>query len=159
MNPATPYAYRDSCLKGDLPSVVATFIKERADWCDGTFTAPSSAILRSDFNNDGRSDYAVYEGRFVCDSMLSLYTGNSGGDIYFFVSTPTDYISAGENAAEDARVDGDKIWLTLGGRYCGQRGEVGVDYSSAGARICERAFSWDVRKKRMSLDKTMEPKF
>ncbi|MEA1048375.1 hypothetical protein U5801_00870 [Lamprobacter modestohalophilus] len=165
-NDFTPYAYNDDCLAKNtafgvgsidknLPKTVQDHVIKLSEYCTdvgGKFMDPSPAIQSGDFNGDSKLDYAVYEGDFTCEDAFSTYGGSGGSQVSFFVSSPSGYRKAGGNAAGGVSVEGQRIWLGLCGPYCGDPNFA----SKAGAKCCERAFTWNKSKGAIILDQSIQ---
>lgn len=73
-----------------LPAEVVAFMAERSRECTadlgGTMEEPEGFLLRADFNADGRTDYAIDGGKYVCSGAYSMYCGSAGCEANLFVS-------------------------------------------------------------------------
>lgn len=140
-----------------LPAPVYTLLSGFEEECKGIggrLIGKEKALYKGNFNSDNSTDYVVYSGDLGCDISASFFTGNSGGDAYFFVSRRSTYLNAGENPAGGISVEGDKVWLSLCGIYCGDPNFAG----RASAKCCERAFTWNAKKNKMVLDQAIPPR-
>lgn len=141
-----------------LPAIIRHDVKDLNYWCSrfGGIPPSNSAFVRKvDLTGDGRLDYIVDLGRYVCDKRGSfMSSGHNGTPVRIYVGGP-------ENAARLA-YDGDshgveftithgrsRIWLRVGALACGQpRNPVTV---FAGWWFCLRPLAWNDRRKRFDF--------
>jgi hypothetical protein len=106
------------------------------------------SVNRHELNGDAFPDYLIIDGYIACPAGLSFRHGNAGTGVILWAGSEDgahrafDIIAFG--ASVEPQADGpDRVWLQLGGRYCGQDTE-GVPRSEMTG--CERPLVWDAEK-------------
>lgn len=135
-----------SFVSAKLPVVVQRAINEDAQNCrsSGGRFSYSKAIQTIDLNGDGYPDYVYDSGETVCAGGADL--GGSGGwPVTVFAGQPDGSAKeAFSNGAIGARMINGRLYLGVGGAYCGQntRGRVRAQYDN-----CIRPLQWNARRK------------
>ncbi|MBK1619830.1 hypothetical protein CKO42_15540 [Lamprobacter modestohalophilus] len=144
-------------IAAELPAPVKAQISELKSSCRGVggkLVNPKQAILSADLNGDDQPDYAIDQSALNCDGAASAFSGSGGSQVDVFVSTPSGYINAWSGGTFGAKVEQQRLWLALGGRYCGQQ----KPSSRAAAQGCYRALSWNPNKRKMVIDPKIKPR-
>lgn len=140
-------------IAGRLPHPVQAHLDDMESMCQqlgGRLKGKDRALLTADFNQDGRSDYAIAQGAVMCTAAASLFAGSGGSNVTVFVSEPSGYREVWSRGSYGARVEGRKLWLGLAGPACGY-----PETARSEARSCERALVWNASRRRMEFSEIM----
>lgn len=139
------------------PRPVAQALAEMDQLCrdnDGK-PAPSPGLLsRLDLNGDGRPDYALDQGAYVCDGAASLFSGSGGSQLLVWVSTdgPEGWLKAYEGALFELKAEHKpqpRLLLAVSGAACGQK--LKPSTSHAAESSCWRPLKWNPQMKALQL--------
>jgi hypothetical protein len=136
-----------------LPQEVAAHVQGMIDLCREVKGEPLSGPT-IEYGNlaAGLKFWAIFEDTLDCKGAATLYSGSHGSEVGVYVSAP-------DGQAKQAVVQGaygmtienidsySKIWLTVSGKLCGQRG----DPSTAELMFCERALRWDSKAQKLEF--------
>jgi hypothetical protein len=138
----------------NIPEEVAAHTKDMADTCKQAGGTPQSDPFVERGNlADGLEFWAINEGAFRCDGATgSLFSGSGGSLITVYLVQPNGHakeafaiLSYGMTIERTGKVA--KLWLKVGGRLCGQKGN-----PTHGEAIgCERPLRWDASTQKLDF--------
>ncbi|MGH0029858.1 MAG: GNA1162 family protein [Myxococcota bacterium] len=115
--------------------------------------ASLEAVETCDLDGDAYPDYLIDDARVACAAGLSFRHGNGGTGILLLKGGADDASLAAGATAFGARIEQragapDRVWLLLGGAYCGQDT---AGLSRAEMTACERPLVWDAEGRTLVL--------
>ena len=109
-----------------------------------------AGLLRSvDLNGDGVPDWVLDQGVYACNGAASLFGGSGGSSVMVWAGLSGG--GAGQpfgQAAHGAKIENGRLWLTVGGGFCGQNT---AGLSRAEMTYCERPLAWDARARKFDF--------
>ncbi len=139
----------DVTFGAGLPTPIATRLAEMARECQqvGSKADMTKAVIKADFNGDGVTDYAFWEGNAGCDGDPAMWAPTASAGL-----TATVYIGRKSGAVQkvwsDENVSGlvyikHALIVTLGGVECGGRaGVTAAETITCERQIVYRAGKW-----------------
>ena len=111
------------------------------------------ATYRFDFDGDGRRDWVIDEGKFLCDGAWSIYRGSQGDAqvlVYVVRRNGSAFLAFRHGALGLFHgANGKRIYIGVGGPLCGQR--VTPATSRADMIRCRRPLVWNAAKSRVEF--------
>ena len=123
--------------------------------------ASLDSVAVHDLNGDAYPDYVIDDSQVACAAGFSFRHGNGGTGYMLMVGGPDGARMAANALAFGLRVEErssepDRVWVQLGGAYCGQDTE---GLSRAEMIGCERALEWEAESGRLVLGPMDEARF
>lgn len=147
-----------------LPDSVVTEVDRLIAECEYDDTKVSAeerqasldSVESYDLNGDAFTDYLIVDWSVACPIGVSYRHGNAGTGVIIMAGSADGAQVAGNAIAHGVRVEArsgapDRVWLLLGGGYCGQDTQ-GVPRSEM--QSCERPLEWNAERAEFMLAPT-----
>lgn len=144
-----------------LPDAVATHVSRMAADCTqvrGQFAV--GPAIKHGYLDAGPEYWAVDEAGARCEGAATLFSGRGGSQVVVYVSrhggAPEHAFESGSYGMTiEQQGDRSNIWITVGGKLCGQAG----DPVFAETTSCERSLKWDAASETIKLAPLSEAHF
>lgn len=123
---------------GALPPPVQAHVDKDLKDCD-THDAKfeKGFMTRRDINSDGKEDFILDYGHFICGGMRSTYCGSAGCSTTIFASTATGYNKVFDDNVQDIK------FRTIKGRPAMVLGLHGSSCGKVGSAACGEVLYWN----------------
>jgi hypothetical protein len=143
------------------PEAVATHVRDMAAECTqvhGEFAAGPG--IEHGHLDAGPEYWAVDEAGAQCKGAETVFSGQGGSQIIVYLSrhggSPEHAFESGSYGMTIERSgDRSRIWITVGGKLCGQSGEPAF----ADIMSCDRSLKWDAASETLKLAPLSEARF
>ena len=136
-----------------VPEEVEGHMKRMADACKDVGGTPlPDRFTEQVIFADGVGFWAIDEGAFKCDGAASLFSGTAGSEVAIYLSLPNGrakqvFASYAYGMAIEHLGKFAKLWLSVGGKLCGQKG----DPTHADMMSCDRPLRWDANAHKLDF--------
>lgn len=151
---AAAAAFQIGCAQAEVwPQPVAAYVNDTRATCTQLGGKPTSGPKVEHGNLvTGPELWAIDQNTITCEGALSAFGGPHGSEVAVFIRLPDGKLKQstiqgtyGVKVEDIARAS--KLWVTVGGRNCGQKGE----FVTATQISCERDLTWDANTQKLDF--------
>jgi hypothetical protein len=140
-----------SGFAASVPAPVEQEVADKQKLCQeagGNLINSADLIKNMDLNGDGITDFIVDERAYNCSGADSIFGGTAS-------TLATIWVSGGQDSFKQAwsgynyglEVTDSKVWLKLGGDFCGPAGA-----ATHATMMCRRALQWNAKTQVLELE-------